>query len=330
MKLKIGDKVRFLNETGEGIVTRFKDKETVFVEVSEGFEIPYPARQLVPIHTELILNSETDGSLGIHETTVNEAIYFVIEPDHELPILVNEYNLYLFNSSSYSLMYTYSVRDEAYFQTLKHGEAGTNQKVLLKQVKFPFFKEYAYHKLECLLFKNTHFKTQLPITETIFVNHKNLDERNLVKHNGFKFPVHLFLLKDQFAVFENVKQELNSDDVARLNDMKEYKSKTGTSKSHKEQLKKLEAEVDLHIEELVDNVSGLNHHQILTIQIERFEKELDKAILNGIKKVVFIHGVGNGRLKHEIQNRLKLTEGLTFQDASYRLYGYGATQVNIL
>ena len=32
MKLRIGDKVRFLNEVGEGTVTRFKDKETVFVD----------------------------------------------------------------------------------------------------------------------------------------------------------------------------------------------------------------------------------------------------------------------------------------------------------
>jgi hypothetical protein len=27
MKLRIGDKVRFLNEVGEGVITRFKDKK---------------------------------------------------------------------------------------------------------------------------------------------------------------------------------------------------------------------------------------------------------------------------------------------------------------
>jgi hypothetical protein len=38
MKLRIGDKVRFLNEVGEGVITRFKDKETVFVEMQDGLK----------------------------------------------------------------------------------------------------------------------------------------------------------------------------------------------------------------------------------------------------------------------------------------------------
>ena len=48
-----------------------------------------------------------------------------------------------------------------------------------------------------------------------------------------------------------------------------------------------------------------------------------------MKKIIFIHGVGNGRLKQEIISRLKTTRGVTFQDASYKDFGYGATQVNI-
>ena len=92
----------------------------------------------------------------------------------------------------------------------------------------------------------------------------------------------------------------------------------------------LEKEIDLHIEELIEEVSGLTNHEILSIQLERVEKELDKAIDGGLKKLVLIHGVGNGRLKMEIQKILKDYKGLTFQDASYKEYGFGATQVNIL
>ena len=33
MKLRIGDTVSFLNEVGQGTITRFKDKDTVFVEM---------------------------------------------------------------------------------------------------------------------------------------------------------------------------------------------------------------------------------------------------------------------------------------------------------
>ena len=39
-KLKTGDKVRFLNSVGGGIVTAFRGKEQVLVEDEDGFEIP--------------------------------------------------------------------------------------------------------------------------------------------------------------------------------------------------------------------------------------------------------------------------------------------------
>ena len=74
MKLRIGDKVRFLNEVGEGVITRFKDKETVFVEMKDGFEIPYLCKHLVPIHTELILNPEVENIEMELETILSDSI----------------------------------------------------------------------------------------------------------------------------------------------------------------------------------------------------------------------------------------------------------------
>lgn len=330
MKLRIGDKVRFLNEKGEGVITRFKDKNHAFVEMPDGFEIPYFIKELVPIHTELIINSEVDNLDLNPESDVADAVYFVIEPDHELPILVNDYSIYLFNSSSYNLLYAYSIKDDAYFQTLKHGEIGAYQKILLKQVKIDFFKEYSYQKIECILFKNTHYRGQIPIAETVFVNPSNLTKAQLIEHNEFKRPVYAFILKDEFIVSQNIGQDLSAEDINRLKNIKEFKTSVKASKSHKEQQKKLEKEVDLHIEELVDNLSGLSNHEMLSIQLEKVEKELDIAMTQGIKKIIFIHGVGNGRLKMEIQNILKSIKGVSFQDASYKEYGFGATQVNIL
>jgi len=92
----------------------------------------------------------------------------------------------------------------------------------------------------------------------------------------------------------------------------------------------LEKEVDLHIEELVDSMNGLNKFDMLKLQLDRFEKELDKAMETHLKKIVFIHGVGNGRLKTEIIARLKTTKGIRYYDAPYKNYGYGATEVIIL
>lgn len=330
MKLRIGDKVRFLNEVGEGTVSRIKDKHTVFVEMQDGFEIPFPVGQLVPIHTELLIDKDAENIELNHDAHLTDAIYFVVEPDHDFPSLVNDYKLYLFNASSFNLVYTYSIKDEEYFQTIKHGEVGLYQKVLLRQVKLPFFKDYHYHKIECLLYKNSFFKAQSPITEILHITPKGLLESKAVKHDEFKFPVYGFLLKDEFISITKAEPELNRIDLEKLKSIREFKSREKISKSSREYLKSLEKEVDLHIEELVESTNGLSNFEMLNIQLERFEKELDAAIEKNMKKIIFIHGVGNGRLKQEIVSILKTTKGVSFHDASYKEYGYGATQVNIL
>lgn len=330
MKLRIGDKVRFLNEVGEGVVSRIKDKQTVFVEMQDGFEIPFLINQLVPIHTELIIDKDAENIELNPEAHLTDAIYFVIEPDHEFASLISDYKIYLFNASSFNLLFSYSIKDEEYFQTLKHGEIGPYQKMLLRQVKLQFFKEYGYHKIECLLFKNSFFKGQTPVAEVLHVTPEILHRSKTIKHDEFKFPVHGFLLKDEFTTVNKVEPELNLIDLEKLKTVKEFRSKEKVSKSSRDYLKSLEKEVDLHIEELIDNMSGLSNFEMLNIQLERFEKELDAAIEKNMKKIIFIHGVGNGRLKQEIISILNKTRGVSYQDASYKEYGYGATQVNIL
>ena len=51
---------------------------------------------------------------------------------------------------------------------------------------------------------------------------------------------------------------------------------------------------------------------------------------NKNKKIVFIHGKGNGVLKNEIIKAIKSKYKQSyFQDASFQEYGYGATMVII-
>ncbi len=328
MKLRIGDKVRFLNEVGEGVITRFLDRETVYVEMADGFEIPYLSKQLVPVHTELILNPEVENIDMVLETVLTDCIYFIIEPDHDMPLLVSDYKIYLFNSSSYNTCFTYSVKDEAHFQTLKHGELGAYQKVFLKQVKKNFFTEYAYHKIECLFYKNSHYKSQIPLAEVLYINDKIMAQSTLVKHDEFTRAVFAYILKDDFLDAQVVEQRLNREDVMRLKSIKEFKQPLKTSVA-KQKIKDLTKEVDLHIEELIDSHSGLTNAQILAIQLERFEKELEYCLSNNMRKLIVIHGVGNGKLKQEITAILKSIDGISYHDASYKNYGFGATEILI-
>ena len=86
-------------------------------------------------------------------------------------------------------------------------------------------------------------------------------------------------------------------------------------------------EVDLHIEKLVPSKRGMSNYDILTLQMETAKRQLDFAIKNRMPKVVFIHGVGEGILKAELDFLLGRYDGIDFQDANYQKYGLGATEV---
>ena len=49
MEFRIGDKVKFLNEEGQGVVTRIIDKKLVGVMIDEGFELPVMKNELIKI-----------------------------------------------------------------------------------------------------------------------------------------------------------------------------------------------------------------------------------------------------------------------------------------
>lgn len=50
--MKIGDKVRFLSETGGGRVSGFKGNNIVLVQDEDGFEIPTPINEVVVVTNE--------------------------------------------------------------------------------------------------------------------------------------------------------------------------------------------------------------------------------------------------------------------------------------
>lgn len=88
-------------------------------------------------------------------------------------------------------------------------------------------------------------------------------------------------------------------------------------------------EFDLHIEKLVKNFRGMSNYDILTIQTETAKRHIEFAIRNRIPKIIFIHGVGEGVLKSELDFMLGRYENIDFRDANYQKYGLGATEVVI-
>jgi len=119
--------------------------------------------------------------------------------------------------------------------------------------------------------------------------------------------------------------KLTQDDFKKVVKSKEVKERK------KQQVRKRttdEEVVDLHITELLDNSEGLSNREILGIQMDKVESEMNAAIKSHVKRIVFIHGVGQGVLKQEVASLLKRKfKKYYFQDASFKEYGYGATMV---
>lgn len=89
--------------------------------------------------------------------------------------------------------------------------------------------------------------------------------------------------------------------------------------------------VDLHAHEILESERGMSSGDILNYQLDCFIAAIDERVEKKIKcKIVFIHGVGSGKLKYEITKILRHRyPKLYYQDASFKEYGYGAIMVII-
>lgn len=133
-------------------------------------------------------------------------------------------------------------------------------------------------------------------------------EKELIKVGGMKFNMS-----------ENLNQIIQEKEIPRPRSfVKEKKTKEIPA-----------PEFDLHIEKLVKNFRGMSNYDILTLQTETAQRHIEFAIKNRIPKIVFIHGVGEGILKAELDFLLGRYDNIDFRDANYQKYGLGATEIYI-
>ena len=88
-------------------------------------------------------------------------------------------------------------------------------------------------------------------------------------------------------------------------------------------------EIDLHIESLLDSHLGMSNSEILAVQLKELRSFYKRATGKHIRKIILIHGVGEGILKEEVRLFLSKKDGVTFYDADFREYGKGATAAEI-
>lgn len=89
-------------------------------------------------------------------------------------------------------------------------------------------------------------------------------------------------------------------------------------------------EVDLHIDALTDTTAGMDNSHMLEMQLQAVRDTMKANSRRIGQKIVFIHGKGEGVLRKAVLTLLKKEyPKADTNDASFREYGFGATQVTI-
>lgn len=109
MQFKIGDKVRFLDQAGEGKVIGIVDAQTITVEDETGFDYPYAISQLVAVQ-DRSLEHQAYNSKPIQKEEKEEAkVYKAFTDDSINHIDIHAQRL-ISNPEAYSIEYILDVQ----------------------------------------------------------------------------------------------------------------------------------------------------------------------------------------------------------------------------
>lgn len=132
--------------------------------------------------------------------------------------------------------------------------------------------------------------------------------------------------KSELVKMGNELRKSGIQNISQVIKEKQEPEKRSCTKQKKTESK--EVAFDLHIEKLVRSTKGMQPYDMLELQIETAQRHIEFAIAKRIPKIVLIHGVGDGKLKAEIEFMLKRYDNIWFQEASFQRYGQGAIEVN--
>ncbi len=349
MKFRIGEKVKFLNDTSKGIITGFVNEKTVLVKIEEGFEVPVLKDEIIPTGDsieysdsfsthgdETNTNRVDEDNLTGNESTDSEL------PDEQRDQIINiayinashteddspDLEMYLVNDGPYHIYYNLGKQKAGNVNVISGEILEADTKILIRDGDInelnALGKKLRFH---CIFFKDGIYRFLTPFDTIIDLSSVDLLQRKYYKENEYF---------DEGAVIIPVYSNKIEDNISDEKEMEEmYLSKEIQNKDipvvRKPKLEKKNddiSEIDLHITEILDDNRGMSNGEILQVQLDRFTTALEGALKTDQKRIVFIHGLGNGKLKFEVRKLLDTKYShLRYQDASFKEYGYGATLV---
>jgi len=362
--MKIGDKVRYLNAVGGGIIKGFKNKDIVWVEEDDGFETPALIRECIIVeadnkisvkasHPALSTGSAVANAVdakGIagqarNDKAIKEEEYKIVElPGKDklnvylayLPLDIKligkcPYEAFLINDSNYFLYINYMNRQNNAWKSRFSGIVEPNTRIFIEE-----FSKEELNDLEKICVQFIAFKKDKPY------GLKNACSIEL-RIDGVKFyKLHCFrendFFEDEALIYPLVTNDTPEREILiSASDLQEAMTQKAKADSLYRQpvlVKKDKTqpiiEIDLHINQLLDSTAGMNNTEILTVQLDKFNRTMEENKNKKGQKIVFIHGKGEGVLRNAVLSELKLKyKNFPVQDASFKEYGFGATMVII-
>ncbi len=383
--VKIGDKVRFLSETGGGRVAGFKGNNIVLVEDEDGFQIPTPISDVVvtgdgqEYNTSNMVKAKSSNAQNgsLQGNSVRAKLNSFEEDDQEeetetdladlaitfkrpieerkggnllscflafVPIDVKDFSnthfeCFFVNDSNYYVQYIYLMAEGATWKLRSSGEVEPNTKTFIEEFGHDVLNDFNRVAVQMIAYKRDKNFVLKPAIEVQFRIEpiKFYKYHAFVANDFFESPALLFPIVENDRPArslvidpQKLKQEMYSSASLTTEDSIGVQPLGNHKTAKKENGKDNLLVVDLHADKLLDTTAGMSASDILNYQLSKFRKILDDNKSKKGKRIIFIHGKGEGVLRHAIISELRYKyKSYTFQDASFQEYGYGATQVTI-
>ena len=351
MDLKTGDKVKFLNEEGGGIVSKILDNNMVHVTIEDGFDIPTPKNNLIKIESQGTASDVFDEDYQVEEADEDvknraeqqarsqpvqpqpemaRGTYLVFQTEPSKPILTGNLDVYLLNNTTYEIYFSLYTGRSGKSNLLKHGFLPANNRKYIETINREQLEEWGYGLYQ-IMYVHDEKQPLAPANDSFRIRPKRFyKEENFREYPGWNSPLFAFQLSRPELLPKAT--EVSSELAGQKNEKTQPESEKVVSRTaiiDRHITGEREAKVDLHIEQLVDDHQRMNSMEILNTQLNYFRKVLESALINKIQRLIIIHGVGAGILKAEIRRALDEYEHIEVHDAPIAEYGVGATIARI-
>jgi hypothetical protein len=300
MKLKKGDKVRFLNDVGGGTVIRIIDEKMVEIMNEDEFEVPVLAVDLVRIsknENEILKDDlieeqdifeedadfdfrtdrdEPEEDIEEYENTIEYIegndelnLYAALVPLDANKITESELALYLINDSNFQAQAMAFELDDEDASLIWNVHLEANTKVFIKTYTRSNLGVFPKLRFQFLFYRYGKFPSQAPLQKDVEVAPLKFYKAGSFIENDY-FDEDVMLIKLNDADLEKVYSQISDEDFQKIKIEKSESDKIANRLKEKYSVRQSSLgikEVDLHIHELLDDFRGLSNAEMLNIQM---------------------------------------------------------------